>query len=286
MNLNKFNFSYIMIFTSLFVLPLLSFADGNKRYWISVTNRLNVPITIEGLSSDSKCMSSTGGAAVTIPANTYRQKAYSIVTGSCSNGEKKMTFKITAKMGLSGESGAEYEYYIRWRHKNRAFAFGNGSGWATNMYQKDSTSSRLNVDYANCTSAKSGYTSTCWGSDWASQEGDGSEDSIEVKDNPDSDSVYDGEYNFNTIQLGDAVVTDGYGKPATRLTANSPIYLAYDQKYVIHFTKSQEVCTIIEGLISCPFSIEYSYLDQGHTIVFACAQTHRGDPGCAWATTG
>ncbi|TNF69167.1 MAG: hypothetical protein EP298_04340 [Gammaproteobacteria bacterium] len=95
--------------------------------------------------------------------------------------------------------------------------------------------------------------------------------------------AYDGEYNFRSIQLGEVVVTDGYGRPASIDESTNYIGIMYDQNYFIRFTKTSSVCTIMEGIINCPSSIDFVYTN--NTVIFMCTQTHSGDSSCPWAVT-
>ncbi|TNF69170.1 MAG: hypothetical protein EP298_04355 [Gammaproteobacteria bacterium] len=265
--------SRIILILSIFNFPLFVYA--NSEYNMYITN--NTDVTIQISATNVKCMEQIedeGGThnietyfQVNIaPGNTYNLYLKDEDTGSCSGNSKR--FDLVSRALLSSEGiepldGVDYKTYLRWIHDK------NDGNWETMMttFTDDSYSSNV-LTYTNvlCQS----------GSDWigcSSWIDGGSNFKATVEE-----TNY--EYQIDTLNLGNAVVTDGFGKIIPIEPLTNSIEFREGITYYVRFSKISTYCMIKDELITCPSSIDFISYDKD--VVFACAQTELGDSTCPW----
>ncbi|MCF6775430.1 hypothetical protein L3V83_02465 [Thiotrichales bacterium 19X7-9] len=248
------------------IIPLSSYAKAD--YTLYVRNTLSVPVTVSGMSK--QCIKRADGPKV-IPAKPrnaeYGEATYTFTDDnaglfSCLNKQKKITFKIDPHLGDAKVEGKTYDFYVRWRHENQL-------PWATKMYE---------IDHKD-TTMLSLTEALCKGKDclnkWRDSEGN-MDLVIRIESAPGAEYSIE----LQSLQLGDVVVSDGFGKPVYSDPLSNRVDLKYDEKYIIRFTKSQAKCTALKGMFHCPSSVDFTY--QGGTAVFTCTQLESGDPNCPW----
>ncbi|MCF6765172.1 hypothetical protein L3V82_05265 [Thiotrichales bacterium 19S3-7] len=249
-------------------IPSTGYSDS--FYNLSIKNDLNIPLKYEFLSEKCTTTSTLRSSSDYIinPKSTKMASFIDKNSGGCWNQEKKITIRVYALVE-EAYNNPDGVYYmdIRWRHKNNL-------PWQTKMY--DITSGDLDKRQLQLSDAR------CDGSYclnlWTNQSGD-SDLSVTISASEYAKYMY----TFKSILLGDVYVQDGLGGEVVPNPDTGAVELRYDtEKYYVKFKNSPERCTIIEGMINCPKSIDF--LRKDRTIIFTCAQVRQGDSACPWAT--
>ncbi|MCF6775426.1 hypothetical protein L3V83_02445 [Thiotrichales bacterium 19X7-9] len=254
-----------IFFVAVSFLPLKVFADDT--YTMTIKNNLNVPIKVE--TADVSCIEWVNLNQL---GNDHQIQAQSTGSfqfrddndgfGGCWNSEKKLTFILTALIGDFEQQGKTYKLYARWKHKNK-------TPWQTIIYDD-----RANDPEKQLVIKKA----TCSNENCLNSYRDGGDPSyIEVG----ASDLASYQYILSSIQFGDVIIQDGLGAIVPVEPLSGAVDLDYEEKYFVKFTKSTNNCTIIEGMIYCPSSVEF--LRDGKEIIFTCSQKEPGDAQCPWA---
>lgn len=264
MKLKKQKLFFILFLCSV-SMPFISYADST--YKLTINNHLSVPIRYQ--LSDKTCINWVeqfrSSSNYTIDPKSSGEISFQDNNGGgCWNQEKKLTINIDALTNVI-DSDKIYDLDIRWVHKNKAFS----GGWSTIMYDitaGESDKKQLLLSNARCDG------SNCLNT-WASKGGP-----LVVDVSASNLASY--QYILTSIQLGDVLVQDGFGGTILPDPISGAVDLKYDEKYYIKFSKSANTCTLIEGMIRCPASVDFLRRDK--TVIFSCHQVEAGTPACPW----
>ncbi|TNF70238.1 MAG: hypothetical protein EP298_00225 [Gammaproteobacteria bacterium] len=274
--MNKLKHILILFIIILFY-PALMYADST--YWMDVTNNTSFDIIIS--AKNVKCIDrieNEGNVYENIekyfqirirPGKVGRFDFQDDGDGSDCNGGHSKRFDMVATADVDDIDPLDdvgYEAVLRWMHDN------HDDNWETIMMNiiDDEYYSHV-MTYTNMLCENGDGWVNC--SDWVDG---GSNFKVTVEE-----TGY--QYQVNTINLGDVVVTDGFGKQIPVEPLTHSISFQEKETYYIRFSKTSKYCLIRDKLVSCPSCVEF-LSDDDNNLIFACAQTESGQPACPWTT--
>ncbi|TNF69165.1 MAG: hypothetical protein EP298_04330 [Gammaproteobacteria bacterium] len=255
------------------IIPTYTLALNNDKYSMYMTNTLNVDLDMNETSNH--CIHNRDYSQLDdghiLHAHT---KAMISFKSDCDTGEKRLYLKFTALLDESKElPDNTYNFIMEFHHKNN-------TPWQTKIEDDGDPSVPFAVIDAQCKQTGKSDSKNCLNT-WAHVEFD---ETITVTFGV--RPLVDGQYRFDTLNLGEVRVTTAYGKPVQYDPISHAVDLrAQDGKYDIRFSKTQRACKVRSGELICPTSIDYYYTVVPYEeFVFACRQAESNDTVCPWTT--
>ncbi|MCF6775419.1 hypothetical protein L3V83_02410 [Thiotrichales bacterium 19X7-9] len=309
--MQKYILSVVVLFSNLIFLPINSYATRAAEYEATIENTL--PMTVEVNTENWNCIdwvqingntvkrtdsdSKKSDLILTIPPKSSSKITFKSlddndkISRSCYGGTcitdyeykckdeyKKLTFKMHPYIPQSQmETYSTYDMYVRFRHRNKN---DGESRFQDDTKSETGQNSELLLEKSICVSY-TGLNKSCLDT-WASKTkkkdraivplyfkiGGGSEE-----------TMY--HYSMSSVALGDVTVKDGLGGIVEPDPITKQVELKYkDEKYYVSFSRSTAKCTLKEGMLKCPTSIDF--LRKESNIIFLCAQTEHNHSHCPW----
>ncbi|MCF6765232.1 hypothetical protein L3V82_05570 [Thiotrichales bacterium 19S3-7] len=252
------------------LIGLSNSAYARYDYTYYVENNTDSSMNVNVSTADLKCIQedTISGLPLTLAAHqtgNFKFEGNDGAIGHCFHKDK--AFVLVATPTSSSTTASSITVQLNRTYKQNS-GYPITYTWQSEVVQASSTKSNS----LSLTSA------TCNGNDclntWYNVPGDNTT-RIQLSYHGGDISVSD----VKTIGLGDATVTNGYGKA---VGGDGSIDLS-DGPFVIHFSKTQAECRFNDGLLTCDKGVSYTYTDSDQ-LVFVCSQKYNGSDKCPWIT--